>query len=149
VTATSTQRAGLALELGATHFFEPSAAQSADIAAALGGQPEIVFECVGKPGLINRAIGYVRSRGTVVALGLCTQEDHFDPLGAIIKEVRIQMAALYDIRDFEASIDVFDRGLAEPRSMVTDTVTLDETPAIFEALRTRTTQCKVLVAPHS
>jgi threonine dehydrogenase-like Zn-dependent dehydrogenase len=30
VTATSTQRAGLALELGATHFFEPSAAQSAD-----------------------------------------------------------------------------------------------------------------------
>src|SRR5690349_18991019 len=37
----------------------------------LGSEPDIVFECVGKPGVIDHCIGLVRRRGKVVVLGLC------------------------------------------------------------------------------
>ncbi len=52
---------------------------------------------------------------------------------------------LYDLREFEAAADVLDAGVATPRSMVTETVSLQELPAAFEALRHRTTQCKTLI----
>ena len=38
-------------------------------------------------------------------------------------------------------------GAVEPAMMVTDTVSLTDMPPVFEALRTRTTQCKVMVKP--
>jgi (R,R)-butanediol dehydrogenase/meso-butanediol dehydrogenase/diacetyl reductase len=38
-------------------------------------------------------------------------------------------------------------GHLEPRAMVTHTVALEALPAAFEALRTPTDQCKVMVAP--
>lgn len=40
-------------------------------------------------------------------------------------------------------------GAAEPRAMVTGTVSLDELPAAFERLRTDPVQCKVLVNPSA
>ena len=35
----------------------------------------------------------------------------------------------------------------QPRLLVTDTISLAETPAVFESLKRRTSQCKVLIAP--
>ena len=48
--------------------------------------------------------------------------------------------------DLEA-LDALDAGAAEPRALVTDTISLADTPAQFEALRKRTHACKVLIAP--
>jgi threonine dehydrogenase-like Zn-dependent dehydrogenase len=42
---------------------------------------------------------------------------------------------------------VLDAGAIEPRSMITDRVSLAGLPAAFEALRQRTHQCKVMVDP--
>lgn len=146
-TASSTQRAGLARTMGADAFLDPDDAGPEASARALGGPPDLVFECVGKPGLIQRSIDHVRPRGTVVVLGLCTTQDTFMPFGALNKEVRIQMAAFYDVADFIRSVDVLDRGAAEPAAMVTDQVGLADMPQAFEQLKHRTHQCKVLVKP--
>ena len=149
VTASSNQRATLALTLGATTFIDPQQSSAAEVSAVLRGPPDIVFECVGKPGLIARSIECVRPRGTVVVLGLCTAVDSLVPFFAVVKEVRIQPAALYRMRDFEIAADVMDRGDVTPRAMVTDTVALGALPVMFESLRRRTHQCKVLVNPWS
>lgn len=146
-TASSNTRAEMAQKIGADIFLDPEDAGPKASAVALGGPPDIVFECVGKPGLIQMAIEHVRPRGTVLVLGLCTTQDTIMPFGALNKEVRVQMAAFYDIADFTRSVDALDRGAAEPTAMITDEVSLAEMPRAFEQLKHRTHQCKVLVKP--
>jgi (R,R)-butanediol dehydrogenase/meso-butanediol dehydrogenase/diacetyl reductase len=148
VTAGSNRRRELALTMGATHFIDPADASPEAVNAALGGPPDVVYEAVGKPGLIQRSIEYCRPRGTVVVLGLCTHPDTINPFLFVTKEQRIQASAFYEVKDFEIAADVMDRDAVTPRSMVTDTVSLDELPAAFDALRHRSTKCKVLVDPR-
>ena len=147
VTASSTRRAELALGMGAHAFIDPADTSPGAVEAALGGPPDVVYECVGKPGLIQRCIEYCRPRGTVVVLGLCTPPDTFLPFQLVTKELTLQASAFYEVRDFEIAADVLDREGDAPRAMVTDLVGLDALPAAFEALRHRSSQCKVLVDP--
>lgn len=82
-------------------------------------------------------------------LGLCFEPDNFVPGLAVGKEVRIQWAGFYSGREFEHAIIPFERGDVIPRAMVTETVSLAQFPAAFEALRERTHQCKVMLNPWS
>jgi (R,R)-butanediol dehydrogenase/meso-butanediol dehydrogenase/diacetyl reductase len=142
-----TAQAELAHIMGATGFVEVDARAVENVRAALGGQPDIVFECVGKPGILAQALEHVRPRGTIVMLGLCTTPDSFVPFAAVQKEARFVASAFFNMREFQAALDVLDGGHAPPRAMVTETVALDAMPAAFEGLRKRTHQCKVMVAP--
>jgi (R,R)-butanediol dehydrogenase / meso-butanediol dehydrogenase / diacetyl reductase len=144
-TASSTRRAELAMEMGASMFVPPSATPVEDVKRALGGAPEIVFECVGKTGLIQQCIDHAHTRGTVVVAGLCTTPDQINPFWMVNKEVRVQPSAFYDLRDFETTLDLFDAGVVVPHQMITDHVGLTAMPAAFEALKQRTHQCKVMV----
>jgi (R,R)-butanediol dehydrogenase/meso-butanediol dehydrogenase/diacetyl reductase len=148
VTAGSNRRAELALKMGATHFIDPANASPEAVNAALGGPPDIVYEAVGKVGLIQKCIEYVKPRGTVIVLGLCTPADTFMPFQFVSKEVTLQASAFYEVREFEVAADVLDKDPETPRAMVTDVVDLTNMPAMFEALRHRSTQCKVLVDPQ-
>jgi (R,R)-butanediol dehydrogenase/meso-butanediol dehydrogenase/diacetyl reductase len=114
---------------------------------ALGGKADIVFECVGVPGLIAQAVGQVRNRGTIVLLGLCSQPDTFNSFAMLSKELTLVTSAFFTRGEFEAALDVLDAGAAEPRMLVTDTVRLGEVPEAFEGLKHRTHQCKVLIDP--
>jgi (R,R)-butanediol dehydrogenase/meso-butanediol dehydrogenase/diacetyl reductase len=149
VTAASRRREDMARTLGADSFVLPEAGQ--DIAAlaaeALGGPPDVVFECAGQKDLIAQAIHCVKPQGEVVVLGFCTVPDSFIPAIAVWKEVRLQFAVTYSLQEFQHVADTFDAGHVEPRAMVTDRISLDQLPTAFEALRQRSTQCKVMVAP--
>jgi (R,R)-butanediol dehydrogenase/meso-butanediol dehydrogenase/diacetyl reductase len=151
VTARTDQRAELSMTMGASAFVTSADRSDEEFAGALdrvlGGPPDIVFECVGQPGVIERAVNLVRRRGKVVVLGLCFARDNWVPFMSVAKEVRIQPAAFFNLKDFQYSVDILDSGAVEPRAMVTDSVKLDDMPPMFEALRRRTHQCKVLVEP--
>jgi threonine dehydrogenase-like Zn-dependent dehydrogenase len=54
----------------------------------------------------------------------------------------------YSIQEFEHVARVLDSGAIEPRLMVTDRISLNALPSVFEAMRHRTHQCKVLVNPR-
>jgi len=147
VTASSTRRQSLAYEMGATAFIDPTDESADAVSRALGGLPDIVFECVGKPGLLAWSVNHVRPRGTVVILGLCTTLDSLLPFALVAKEIRVQCAAFYSMRDFEVAADALAQDNSVPRAMITHTVGLEALPAAFEALRQRSDQCKVLVSP--
>ena len=66
VTASSRRREALAKDMGADIFLDPAADIAQAATDALGGAPDIVFEAVGAPGLIEKSVGAVRRRGTVV-----------------------------------------------------------------------------------
>ncbi|MBC7986566.1 MAG: alcohol dehydrogenase catalytic domain-containing protein [Sphingomonadaceae bacterium] len=136
-----------AMEMGATGFIVDRDDPVGAAERALGGKADVVFECVGVPGLIAQAVDQVRVKGTVLVLGLCTRPDSFIPFTALSKEVRIQTSAFFTTREYRRSLDVLEAGAAEPRALVTGTIGLDEVPERFESLRTRTHDCKVLIAP--
>jgi (R,R)-butanediol dehydrogenase/meso-butanediol dehydrogenase/diacetyl reductase len=136
-----------AMEMGASRFIVDREDPVGAAERALGGKADIVFECVGIPGLIAQAIDQVRVKGTVLVLGLCTRPDSFVPFTALSKEVRIQTSAFFTTQEYQASLDVLERGAAEPRALVTDTIALGDVPARFEALKQRTHDCKVLIKP--
>jgi (R,R)-butanediol dehydrogenase/meso-butanediol dehydrogenase/diacetyl reductase len=137
-----------ARKMGATDFIVDMAEPVAASTQALGGKADIVYECVGVPGLIRQAIEQVRVKGTVLVLGLCTRPETFVPFVALSKEVRIQTSAFFKRQEYEAALDALDCGAAEPRALVTDTIGLDAVPDVFESLKKRTHQCKVLIAPR-
>jgi (R,R)-butanediol dehydrogenase/meso-butanediol dehydrogenase/diacetyl reductase len=147
VTDLTTLQSDLAFEVGATAFVKSEADVVPAVIAALGGSPDIVFECAGKPGLLAQALAHVRPRGRIIMLGLCTALDGFVPFQAVSKEARFIASAFFNMREFEAALDVVDGGQSAATAMVTDTVSLSGMPATFEALRRRTSQCKVLVRP--
>ena len=143
----SRHQADRAMAMGATDFVVDPAEPVVATDRVLGGKADIVFECVGVPGLIAQAVDQVRIKGTVVILGLCTRPDSFVPFVALSKEVRLQTSAFFKRQEYEAALDALNRGAAEPGLLITNTVSLEETPGVFEALRARTDQCKVLIAP--
>ncbi len=136
-----------ALAMGATAFAVDPADPVSSAERALGGKADIVFECAGVPGLIAQAVNQVRTRGTILLLGLCTKPDTFNSFAMLSKEVRLVTSAFFTRGDFEAALDALNAGAAEPRLLVSDTISLAQTPALFEALRSRSHQCKVLIAP--
>ena len=149
MTASTDRRKDLALEMGATTFVTAGDNCVEDVNKALGAAPEIVFECVGKSGLIQRCIEHVAPRGTVLVAGLCTHPDTFSPFQFVTKECRLQSSIFYTLQDFHRTLNVLESGDTCAHNMITDTVSIDDTPEAFEALKQRTTQCKVLIEPWS
>jgi (R,R)-butanediol dehydrogenase / meso-butanediol dehydrogenase / diacetyl reductase len=136
-----------AISMGADGFVVDPADPIGGAERVLGGKADIVFECVGVPGLIAQAVQQLRNRGTILLLGLCTKPDTFNSFAMLQKEVKLVTSAFFTRQDFEASLDVLSAGAVEPRLMITSTVGLQAMPDAFEALRQRTSQCKVMVAP--
>jgi (R,R)-butanediol dehydrogenase/meso-butanediol dehydrogenase/diacetyl reductase len=136
-----------ALDMGADVFVVDPADPIGSAERALGGKADVVFECVGVPGLIEQAVSQVRPRGTILLLGLCTRPDTFNSFAMLSKEVRLVTSAFFTVPEYQASLDALAQGAIEPRLLVTDTISLSETPEVFESLKHRTSQCKVLIAP--
>jgi len=109
--------------------------------------PQIVVECVGRPGLLKTAIEAVRPRGTVISLGYCIQPDEIVTSEAGRREVTLVFPILYSLEEYQITLDTLAAGDVEPRVMVTDTVGFDLLPSIFEDLRGPSPHCKVMIDP--
>jgi 2-desacetyl-2-hydroxyethyl bacteriochlorophyllide A dehydrogenase len=142
--ARSRSRESLAATMGASAYVT-STEELGDVRK--GALPDVVFECVGTPGMIEQCIGLVRPRGSVIVCGVCACADRLTPAFAILKEVRVQFTLAYGVGDFRCVAEALDAGALEPRALVTDTVCFADFPVAFEALRKRTSQCKVMLDP--
>jgi len=148
VSERSAERRALSLECGATAVIDPQAEDvAAGFAALTGRRPEIVFECVGVPGLLQQAIELAGVRGRVVVAGVCFGEDRLTPITGLMKEVSVQFSQCYTERDFAAVIDAVARGAAQPRPMHSRTIGFADVPDTFESLRNNPKACKVLIDP--
>lgn len=148
-TATSRRHAALAEHMGIDDFLLADADLDDRITRCFEGRPDIILECSGAAGMIDRAIALVAPRGKVGVLGFCMENDSFSPVTAISKEISLKFALMYSRRDFELAIDALDSGAAEPRAMITDTIGFDDFPEMFETLRGRTHHSKVHIDPWS
>jgi (R,R)-butanediol dehydrogenase/meso-butanediol dehydrogenase/diacetyl reductase len=142
-------RAALAVKMGATRVIRPDPSGGAEqlleqFIGVAGGPPEVIFECVGAPGLLQQCIEMAPQRGKIVPVGVCEQPDNIMPFFGLIKELQIQFAIAYTRDDFDTCLAMLAEKRIDVSAMVTDIVGLDELPEAFEALRTPSHQCKVL-----
>ncbi|MBT4160006.1 MAG: alcohol dehydrogenase catalytic domain-containing protein [Gammaproteobacteria bacterium] len=141
----SPARIDMARKLGFSDFVDPAGDVSEQFRELTSGVPEIQFECVGQPGLLQQCIERAPGTGTIMCIGVCDNPDTIIPLLALTKELTLRWAVAYEKEDFEFTIDMMASGRIDGSAMVTHVVSLDELPEIFEALRTPTDQCKVLI----
>jgi (R,R)-butanediol dehydrogenase/meso-butanediol dehydrogenase/diacetyl reductase len=139
----STRRAEMALAMGADAFIQSSAEEVKEVAAALGGSPNIVFECVGASGLLPLAIQHAGVLGHVVSLGFCTAPDAIVPAVAGYKGVRLSFPVGYTLKDFEYVADTMLAGHADPKMLISSVTSLDKLPDVFESLRGPNAETKV------
>lgn len=149
VSELASTRSELAMKMGATKVIQPDPAANAETLLAqftdvAGGPPDIIFECVGAPGLLQQCIEMAPHRGKIIPVGVCEQPDSIMPFFGLIKELQIQFAIAYTKDDFETCMSMLAEGRIDISPMITDVVSLEELPQAFEDLRTPSHQCKVL-----
>jgi 2-desacetyl-2-hydroxyethyl bacteriochlorophyllide A dehydrogenase len=138
-------RRQMAAKFGATDAIDPSEPLVAQVQKIAGKAPDVIFECVGVPGLLNTAMLEAPRGGRIVVAGVCQQPDTIMPLMGIVKELEIQFVLGYRPDDFDYVIAMIAGNRIDVGHMVTDIVDLDALPAAFEALRKPSHQCKVML----
>jgi 2-desacetyl-2-hydroxyethyl bacteriochlorophyllide A dehydrogenase len=138
-------RKQMAARFGATDCIDPSQPLAPQVQKIAGKDPDIIFECVGVPGLLMNVMAEAPRGGRIVVAGVCQQPDTIMPLMGIMKELELQFVLGYRPADFDYVIAMIAQDRVDVGHMVTDIVDLDHLPAAFEALRKPTHQCKVML----
>jgi threonine dehydrogenase-like Zn-dependent dehydrogenase len=144
VLSRSSHRADVALSLGADAVLELDA-DPKELTSALGGPPDVVAECVGKPGLLEKAIALVRPQGTVLGMGMCTHSEPLMTMRCVLKELRLLFPLAYSVDEFIETARVFETSGIHPDVMVSDVIGLEQLPDMMEALRAGKKSLKVHV----
>ncbi len=151
VAAPSDRRRRFALEMGASEFIATAGLldgnAEAAIRTALGGPPDIVFECAGFAGAVMQAMSWIRPKATIVCMGYGLHPEPITTAVPLLKELRVQFSMTYDRTDYQEVIATLAAGHLEPRCMITQTIPLEALTETVEGLLARAPQCKVMVDP--
>jgi len=145
----SARRKDLSLAMGANSFVAYGDAEIGEVREALGGAPQIVFECVGAEGMLSKATMHADQFGRIVSLGFCTSPDPILPSIASYKCVSMQFAVGYSMKEFVYIADQMDKGHVDPKTIITSDISLAGLPAMFGVLRGPNDETKVHVSCHS
>ena len=138
-------RIKMAATFGATDVIDPGQPLATQVEKIAGKGPDVIFECVGNPGMLNEAMLAAPRRSRIVVAGVCQGMDAIMPLVGIMKELNVQFVLGYTAAEFDFVIEMIAKDRIEPMAMITDRIALDALPEAFEALRKPSSQCKVMV----
>jgi threonine dehydrogenase-like Zn-dependent dehydrogenase len=145
----SDRRKDLCLELGADAFVQFGDNEVGEVVEALGGSPDVVYECVGVEGMLTKAIMHAKLYGTVTSLGFCTHPDPVMPAMGSYKCVTLQFLVGYTMREFLYIADQMDKGHTDPKAIITNDIPLLGLPEMMDHLRGPNAETKVHVHPGS
>ena len=142
-------RRARARTLGALAAIDPAAEPLGPaFARSAGTAPDVVFECVGIPGMLRQCIDVAPLHSRIVVVGACRQEDAFVPRVALRKELTLHFVLGYTREEFALVLDMLADGRIDAAALITDVVGLDGLPALFESLRRPNPHAKVLIDPR-
>jgi (R,R)-butanediol dehydrogenase/meso-butanediol dehydrogenase/diacetyl reductase len=141
-------RAALAAELGADAVIDPT--RETDLAEALstvlGGRPQLVFEAVGKPEVMEMAVRLPGSGGAVVVLaGITTESISIQPAALCLKETDLVFPIGTVREEVCETLAVLAAGEVPARRFVTHRVSQEDAPRALHELGRPTDQIKVVI----
>jgi (R,R)-butanediol dehydrogenase/meso-butanediol dehydrogenase/diacetyl reductase len=95
---------------------------------------DLVFECVGTPGLIQAAVDAAGVKGRVVVAGVCMAPDTIVPITAVMKEVQLRFAVYYRDEEFGAAAGLLNDGGVMTEAFIAGSVRLPEVQGAFDHL---------------
>lgn len=137
-----------ALDLGATHAFDPTGADTVeDVRSLTGGGADVVIECAGVPETFRTGIAMARRGGNFVLFGVTPAglEVPVTPFDLLVNEVDIRPAYLNPFTHERAATLVASGALVLDR-LVTRTIGLEEVAAVVGGVPERG-EIKVIVKP--
>lgn len=112
-----------------------------------GLKGQVVFECVGVPGVLQEVFESAETGARVVVAGVCLEPDTTEPFYAISKELAVQYILGYDPAEFGESLEIIAGGRLPVEKMVTGTVGLSGVAEAFRDLANPEGHIKVIVDP--
>ncbi len=159
----SAMRRGVAEKLGADLVIDPAgespharwedfevpATMQALAAARYGGDPAdaVIFECVGKRGVLQGLIEQAPPAAQFVVVGVCMETDYFEPVLAAAKELSLRFVIAYSGEEFAQTLGSISEGKIDAAAMISNTVGLSGVEAAFERMRDAEAEVTVLVDP--
>jgi threonine dehydrogenase-like Zn-dependent dehydrogenase len=110
-------------------------------------RPQVIFECVGVPGMIQNVFQGAAQDSRVVVVGVCMEEDRQQPLLAIFKELSLQYVLAYTVDEFAVALKLLADGDVDGSALITSRVGLDDVAATFDELAKPQSQIKVIIEP--
>lgn len=110
------------------------------------GRRPIVFECVGRPGVVQAIIDEAPRNTKVVVVGNSLEPSAIDQVKAFNLELEIVFAMNYAPAEFGATLDDIAEGRIDTSSMLTGVVPPEGVDAAFTDLRDGERHAKILVS---
>ncbi len=141
----SERRKDLCLAMGADAFVKFGDNEVGEVIEALGGMPDLVYECVGAEGMLAKAVMHAGLMGNVVSLGFCTTPDAVIPGIASFKLVNMKFLVGYTMKEFFYIAEQMDKGHVDPKTIISSDIPLADLPTMMEHLRGPNNETKVHV----
>jgi 2-desacetyl-2-hydroxyethyl bacteriochlorophyllide A dehydrogenase len=144
----SEMRRGLAKCLGAHEVVNPR--QEPAIEAwqrAAGTRPVVIFEAVGVPGMLDRAMRDAPRSARILVVGVCMETDSIWPIVGINKELSIQFVLGYTPEEFNRTLGYIASGAIDVAPLITGEVGIAGVPEAFRTLASPDAHAKILVEP--
>ena len=138
----SAARRDLAARMGAHRTVDPAGGSPFD-----ASQPNIIFEAVGVPGIIDEVLRRAPAGSRLVVAGVCMEADTVHPFYGIAKEISVQFVLAYEPAEFAATLRAIAEGRIDVAPLITGEVGLDGVGAAFDELADPNRHCKILVTP--
>lgn len=107
-----------------------------------------IFDCVGKPGLIDSIIKSAPRHSHLIVVGVCAHEDKLTPREAIVNELTLDFSFAYRPEEFAEALSCISDDPDRAHAFVTSTLPLGETLPAFERLAREPDEIKVLINPR-
>jgi threonine dehydrogenase-like Zn-dependent dehydrogenase len=114
-------------------------------AAGIAGRRPIIFECVGKPGLLKSIAEEAPAGASMVVVGLCMSPDTIEPSYLIQKQIAMRFVFAYDAEEFAEAARMLAKDPTRVAPLVTGHETLERVGSAFDLLERGGSHAKVLI----
>lgn len=107
----------------------------------------VIFECVGKPGMLTTLAETGPVGATIVVAGVCMEKDAIEPALLIQKSIQLRFVFAYSPAEFQTAFEMIVANPAALSPMVTGSVTIEGIDMAFASLTAGGEQIKMMVRP--
>jgi threonine dehydrogenase-like Zn-dependent dehydrogenase len=145
----SAHRRELALASGADHVVDPREFSPFEAQAAFGGKaPNVIFECVGVPGVIDQIIRQCDYSARIIVPGWCLEPDHMLTVCAHTKALNIQFGCGPMGADFGQAVRALGDGLIDPSRWLGGRISLSEVAERLDGISNPLNPVRFVVDPR-
>ena len=116
-------------------------------AAGLPGRRPILFECVGKEGMLKATAEQAPAGASIIVVGVCMSPDTVEPSFLVVKEITFRCVFAYTAPEFVEAAKMLAADPDKFAPLITGHGTLDDIAQSFDALERGGSQAKLLIRP--